>query len=337
MFYTFKYAAHKPWDPQVPWVVRHMGVYQSVDKASGETLLILINPCPGSRAERSVVEILSSQAEYVLKNPLWVHAVILSSYESQWKEYLYHYEQRQLPIVSITNVNLIVGRSSRGSRRFVEGLANVFEGLGNLAKLDVVPHADKARIAQFIDNESRRNEGFVRLAKYVTQQSCAAAQLLSNTLAFKDQEIAQQQNETMLKLTTSTAFLTLLGLFYVPWSFFAVSNESGDGNWEGALTRLQSLFATSFFSIQKTEHGGTQWQVSSLIWIYVVCSTVAMLLTIAGYYYLQRRRKNNTHHESTALSIEAQDSRSIVRRLSTRAWTMISTRTSTFGFEKETV
>ncbi len=105
-------------------------------------------------------------------------------------------------------------------------------GLSDLTKLDVVPHADKLRVVQFLDNESRRNEGFGRLARYVAERSCAAAQMLSDTLAFKDQDIAQQQNKTMLKLTTSTVFLTLLGLFYVPWSFFAVSLESDNCSWE---------------------------------------------------------------------------------------------------------
>ena len=179
-------------------------------------------------------------------------------------------ESRVLPVVPIA-----------------EAFARVLRGLRELVELDVVHHADKCSLVRLFENDSRRNESAGRIAKYLAQRSSTAAQLLSDTLAFKDQEIAQEQSKTMLELTKSTVFLTRLGLFYMPWSLFAV--REGHSSLSVKSDESQSLFSTSFFSIREGGRGGWQWGLSPLIWIYVLCSTILMMLTIAMYHCLARR------------------------------------------------
>lgn len=74
-----------------------------------------------------------------------------------------------------------------------------------------------------LQNDRRKCVGFFHNANHLQQRTEATAQLLANTLSFRDQVIAKEQNGNMLQLNKSAVFITILGLIYVPASFAAVS------------------------------------------------------------------------------------------------------------------
>ncbi|KAK6954050.1 hypothetical protein Daesc_004012 [Daldinia eschscholtzii] len=76
-----------------------------------------------------------------------------------------------------------------------------------------------------LDNYRRRCVAHCRVANLLQQRAQTTAQLLANTLSFRDQILAKQQNGNMLQLNKSAVFLTTLTLLYLPASFVAVSME----------------------------------------------------------------------------------------------------------------
>lgn len=72
-------------------------------------------------------------------------------------------------------------------------------------------------------NQYSNCRAYTRTATYLQQRTQATATLLSDTLSFRDQVVAKEQNGTMLQLNKSAVFITMLTLFYLPASFVAVS------------------------------------------------------------------------------------------------------------------
>jgi hypothetical protein len=81
---------------------------------------------------------------------------------------------------------------------------------------------DKKIAERDIENRRKACAVFTRTAQFLQRRSESTGQLLANTLAFKNQVVAQEQNHAMLRLTKSTVFFTILTVFYLPWSFASV-------------------------------------------------------------------------------------------------------------------
>jgi hypothetical protein len=110
-------------------------------------------------------------------------------------------------------------------------LANYTDVLGELKGLlktmisaRSISHEDRKIAERDIENKRKACAAFARNAQFLQRKCESTAQLLSNTLAFKNQVVAQEQNHTMLRLTKSAVFLTILTVFYLPWNFVAVCN-----------------------------------------------------------------------------------------------------------------
>lgn len=81
----------------------------------------------------------------------------------------------------------------------------------------------ESRTAQALDNYHRQAAAHCRTATFLQKRAQTTAQLLTDTLSFRDQLLAKQQNGNMLQLNKSAVFLTTLTLLYLPASFVAVS------------------------------------------------------------------------------------------------------------------
>jgi hypothetical protein len=73
-----------------------------------------------------------------------------------------------------------------------------------------------------LENYRKQSISFTRIASFLQKRSNNTATLLADTLAFKNQSVAQEQNVSMLTLTRSAVFITVLTLFYLPWTFMTV-------------------------------------------------------------------------------------------------------------------
>jgi hypothetical protein len=85
-----------------------------------------------------------------------------------------------------------------------------------------------------LKNQRRRCIAYSRTASHLQQRVHTISGLLANSLLFRDQIVAKEQNKNIFQLNKSAVFLTTLGLFYLPSSFMAVSLRSlqpNNDNW----------------------------------------------------------------------------------------------------------
>jgi uncharacterized BrkB/YihY/UPF0761 family membrane protein len=102
-----------------------------------------------------------------------------------------------------------------------------------------------------------------------------------NNIAHEDNNISHEDNAIMKSIA-------LLTMFFLPATFFSVCIVVlivvG-----AALTQLQSLFSTTFFSF-----GDSGWESSSRIWIYWVFAipvTVVVLLIYGLWYWFRKTHR----------------------------------------------
>ena len=296
IYYTFRYAEYKG-HPNEPYVIRQTGVYQKFNLMEKTCLWILVNPVPDSAAHRRVVNALLNYQEEIEQNPLWLHCVIQGSYFPRWREYLAAYEKRLLPLADTTAAAFIaeslrVNHETLSELRSLESrfmpapailqsFSDTLSGLGSLSeKLSVhnCIHANEVRLfAISINNYHKQALTFIRTAKFLQQRSNNTATLVSDTVAFKNQGVAQEQNGNMLVLTRSAVFLTVLTLIYLPWTFMA------------------GLFGTNFFMMDQDTY---KFVTSPKLWIYFVSALVLTVCTMllyyvmAGFAQLRKGRRN---------------------------------------------
>ncbi|PSN67176.1 hypothetical protein BS50DRAFT_494669 [Corynespora cassiicola Philippines] len=257
-FYTFRYAEYKGL-PSEPWVIRQAGVYQKIDLQTKQSLVILVSAVPDSAAHMRVLECLESHQKQMEQNPLWVHGVIHASYSMRWREYIAEYEKRLLPIADTTTATFI----TRPLRR---------------------------KLACQLENSQRHSKAITRSAQFLQKRSNNTATLLADTLAFRNQGVAQEQNMSMIVLTRSAVFITVITLIYLPW------------------TLVTGIFGMEFFELDtKTLRIVTSPQ----IWIYFIVSFGATLFT-GGLYYLMagmpqiRKKQQDSGHGEDRVPISLQ-------------------------------
>ncbi|EAT82574.1 hypothetical protein SNOG_10239 [Parastagonospora nodorum SN15] len=231
VFYTFRYAEYKG-HPNEPWVIRQAGVYQRFDIHKKSSLYVLVNASPQSAAYCRALECFSKYEHQMQLDPLWLHGVIHASYFMYWREYIAEYEKRLLPIADMTTSTMI----SEPLRLQMESR---------------------------LDNARRYTRTFIRTALFLQERSNNTATLLADTLAFRNQGVAQEQNGSMVVLTRSAVFITVITLIYLPW------------------TLVTGIFGMEFFELDlKTNRLITSPQ----IWIYFVTAMVTTMFTVVLYY-----------------------------------------------------
>ena len=72
------------------------------------------------------------------------------------------------------------------------------------------------------DNVARYCRAYARTAMFLQQRSNNTATLLADTLQYRNQAVAQDQNGSMIILTRSAVFITIITLVYLPWTLITV-------------------------------------------------------------------------------------------------------------------
>lgn len=241
MFYTFRYAEHKG-HPNESWVIRQSGVYHQYDKGKNASLFILLDPVPDSVAQKRILECFANSHEKIKKNPLLLHSIVHTSYFVRWREYLAQYERNLLSIADTTTATLIskplrISHDTLCKVRSLESrftplpaiIANFVDMLDGLEALSRIlsltgslTEDDQQQLANRLDNCRRQSRTFTRTAQFLQQRSINTATLLADTLAFRNQGVAQEQNSSIIILTRSAVFITVITLIYLPWTLVTV-------------------------------------------------------------------------------------------------------------------
>lgn len=106
----------------------------------------------------------------------------------------------------------------------VDGLQAVAE---NLSARKCVESSEQQRFVTRLENTKRYARTFTRTSLYLQQRSNNTATLLADTLAFRNQNVAQEQNSSMIVLTKSAVFITVITLIYLPWTLVTVRFRLG--------------------------------------------------------------------------------------------------------------
>jgi hypothetical protein len=130
-----------------------------------------------------------------------------------------------------------VGHDTLGKVRFLESrflplrpiltsFEELSDGLQDLGKVLIAKGCTVAERQLQVDsqlaNAKRYARAFVRTAMFLQERSNNTATLLADTLAFRNQGVAQEQNGSMVVLTRSAVFITVITLVYLPWTLVTV-------------------------------------------------------------------------------------------------------------------
>jgi len=105
---------------------------------------------------------------------------------------------------------------------FVDVLDELKDLSESLAADKVISGADVKSANRRLENSRKQCLAYSRSADFLAHRSDNTARLLADTLDFKNQWVAQEQNLKMLILTRSAVFITVLTLIYLPWTFVSV-------------------------------------------------------------------------------------------------------------------
>jgi Mg2+ and Co2+ transporter CorA len=224
--YTIRYPEYKPSDEE--WTIRQSAVYHRLNRKTKQSLYIVFNPTPNSKLHQSLLSTLQSDES---KSSFWLHRTLFATYMPAWRHYIASLERRFLPIANTAaatyiNEELRIGHGHLSSLISIQKdflqiptiLAAAEDVLTELSalNLDASPETQKLR------NIQRQCETYSRTATHLQQRVQITAQLLADTLLFRDQVLANEQNGNMLQLNRSAVFLTTLTLVYLPASFLTV-------------------------------------------------------------------------------------------------------------------
>ncbi|KAF3001348.1 hypothetical protein E8E13_006101 [Curvularia kusanoi] len=307
LFYTIRYAEYKGL-PNEPWVLRQVGVYHKFDIASKQSLVILLNAVPDSKAYRRVLQAISTEFQMIEQEPLYLHELVHNSYFAYWKDYLNAYEKKLLPIADTTTATFIneplrVTHDTLGKVRFLESrflplqaiLSSFEEVLRELQDLNAIlqsagavdPRSVRSALVRS-RNVGRYCQGYARAALFLQQRSNNTATLLADTLGYRNQAVAQEQNGSMIVLTRSAVFITIITLVYLPW------------------TLITGIFGMEFFQWnQETKNV----DVSPEIWQFFVAATGTTVFTMLVYYLMAGFPRLRKHKQTNIQASETTASR----------------------------
>ncbi|XTI91235.1 hypothetical protein V2W45_1471055 [Cenococcum geophilum] len=227
--YTFKYPERRGRPSGEPWSIRQTAVYQGIDHQSKHSCWILLHPKYKSVAGVRLKDALSmdGRAQELVAQPLQQHIMLISAYFANWRDYMEHYEEELLSIVSLNDLNRVevmgasfcAGLDTLTRVRFIESrllpLPPIFhsytETLGNLSYFSTILFTEKnigsdakSETACILRNLIRQTASYTRNARLLLVKTTSIAQLLSDVLALKNQHIAMQQSGHLFDLTTTS-------------------------------------------------------------------------------------------------------------------------------------
>lgn len=281
MAYTIRYPEYKPSDEE--WTIRQSGIYHRLNRKTKQSLYIVFNPTPNSKLHQALLSTL--QFNDSKRSPFWLHQTLFATYVPAWRHYIASLERRFLPIANTAaatyiNEELRIGHGHLSSlisiqKDFLQ-IPTILEAAGDvLTELNALVSSD-ATDTQKLKNTQRQCETYSRTATHLQQRVQITAQLLADTLLFRDQVLANEQNGNMLQLNRSAVFLTTLTLLYLPASFLTVSPRLYQ-HYHESTDVTKSFFGMNFFAMDQQDNTiiGTP-----MIWIFVVS---AILLTVATF------------------------------------------------------
>ncbi|KAK7989380.1 pho87 protein [Apiospora arundinis] len=282
--YTLRYPEFKMSDGK--WVLRQSGLYHRYNTTTSQSLYILLNPMPRSQLQERVSAYLQEHSQETLTDPFWLHRLLLSTHLPAWRHYIAAQEKMFLPMANSTfatfideplrlgydTLSTIVGLQNRFLQVpvFMEHTSELLDELKEWLTDMSGPHSSQEtiKLGTELRNHKRHCQAYARSAEYMQRRAQSVAQLLSDTLSFRDQVEAKIQNGSMIQLNKSAVFITALTLLYLPSSFVA------------------SIFGMNFFDYD----GETKRLVgTSMVWIYVVASVALTSITMMFYYWLLKR------------------------------------------------
>lgn len=167
-----------------------------------------------------------------------LHRIPFIAYFSAWREYTVRLEQHFLPLShclfgEFIHKPLAVGYDSLSELVTLESrllqipnmLASATDTIDELCLLfeSLSQTSESRRTIVELKNQRRQCIAHSRAASHLQQRIHSVSGLLANTLLFRDQFVAKEQNSNIFQLNKSAVFLTTLGLLYLPSSFMAVS------------------------------------------------------------------------------------------------------------------
>lgn len=125
-------------------------------------------------------------------------------------------ENRFLPLIAIFS-------------SFTKALEVLYRLNSILCETQVVTEAEKLAMEELLNNYKSLVGEYVENVAFLQKRSGRTAQMISDTLAFKNQEVAQLQSRYTWRLTLSTVedsasvrVVTAVTLIYLPFTFVAV-------------------------------------------------------------------------------------------------------------------
>ncbi|KAK8056453.1 hypothetical protein PG993_001680 [Apiospora rasikravindrae] len=239
VLYTLKYPEFKLSEGK--WVLRQSGLYHRYDTTTSQSLYILLNPMPRSQMQERVAAHLRDHPHTILVDTFWLHRLLLSTHLPAWRQYIAAQEKEFLPKANSTFATFIdeplrLGYDTLSTlvalqNRFLQVpviMEHTTQLLDELRewRVDLSDPHPSQRTLQFgteLRNHKRHCQAYARSAEYLQRRAQSVAQLLSDTLSFRDQVEAKIQNGNMIQLNKSAVFITALTLLYLPSSFVAVS------------------------------------------------------------------------------------------------------------------
>jgi hypothetical protein len=110
--WVYKYSEKKDVKSGNPWRIRHTGIYHVYDRKRSKTTLIILNPSSTARFALYLHKILQEAParSRIIANPMLIHAMLISSHLSSWREYLEHHEALLLDLVRSSPTKPVHGR-----------------------------------------------------------------------------------------------------------------------------------------------------------------------------------------------------------------------------------
>ncbi|KAI1470127.1 uncharacterized protein F4812DRAFT_315404 [Daldinia caldariorum] len=305
IYYTIRYPELKPNGGN--WAIRQSGLYYRFDSSTSQIISVLFSPTPNSAAHQKMEAFLLglSSGSKSSPNPWRIHEILFTTYFPAWREYLAFLERKLLPETSTTFATFIdeplrVGYDNLSSLASLDSkflqvhtlMSHIEDVLKELSSLFAQEDLSIASgTINTLDNHRRRSVAHCRVANLLQQRAQTTAQLLANTLSFRDQMLAKQQNGNMLQLNKSAVFLTTLTLLYLPASFVA------------------TFFGMNFFDL---DSNSKRIVGTPMVWIYIVCSILLTVVTFLAYYWVLHHDDVVVHRMSPKVNVG--DWRALARR-----------------------
>ncbi|KAJ5090601.1 Mg2+ transporter protein CorA-like/Zinc transport protein ZntB [Penicillium argentinense] len=262
------------------WSVRQTGVYHQYDMITHQGTWVLFNPTPKSQAHCKIAEMMRGQQKEALGDPFWLHSVLFSTYLPAWRMYFADLEARFLDIstpVFGTNIEEPLGLGFNELQSLTQLISRLHVSTANLdSALNLIDECSELYKSHSqpveaqngyhtLKNISRQCRSNAQNAKQLEKRINSISQLLTDTVLFRDQVVAKEQNQNMIQLNKSAVFITTLTLLYLPASFIA------------------TFFGMNFFDMDKESNSII---VTPMIWIFVVSTVVLTGATFSIYHWL---------------------------------------------------